>query len=209
MNNIVASAWRKYRARKSIIGIITDFMFLAIVLVFVIPPLRFGVSVYISRIALREPNPIEDIYYITDNNVTTLTTTSKKDTTILQEIPRLTIVNFGNTTTAQSCAELKSLNKLQEKYKDEISIYFITDEEVEEVTKYFKRHKYTIKPLFYQGIEYDISDHDMIHELQSSVPSTIVIAPNKRIIIKKFGAARWVGKKIETIIDKYIDKKGD
>lgn len=199
--NVIQTAWQKYRARKSTLGIVTDFLFLVIVLVFVIPPLRFGATVQIARLTLHEPNPIDDIYYLGEDKTLTLKNISGTDTTILRQTDRPVIINFGCVTNPQSCAELKSLNKLSAGFAGRLDVYFITDDDTAAVRRYFGRHRYTIKPLFYEPQYFDANDHELFHELQASLPASLLIAPNRRIVIKKFGAAKWTGKNIEAIVD--------
>lgn len=204
IKQIIHNAWVKYRARKSKIGIITDFFFLFLVLVFLIHPLRFGISVYLSRLALTEPNVINETYYMSSEETMQFRTATGCDTTILGQFSHPTIINFGCTTNPRSCAELKSLNKLWAKYSSKINVYFITDENPADVEKYFTRHDYTLIPLFYNSEDFNWAGHDIEHELQASVPATLVIGNDGQIAIKKFGAAKWTGEKVEHIIDSLI-----
>lgn len=202
-DSVLKRAWQHYRSRKSKMGIITDFLFLVFAVFVLVEPLRFGTMVWLSRIALSQPIENEQVEYL-DTIAYSFKTVEGCDTTMMKEREGVEIYNFGGTWSAQSCAELRSLNKLAKSYEGKVKVYFITDEQPEVVVRYFKKKGYIIKPLFYDQEEASQKLSNM-QEVLSHVPATLLVTQQGRVVIKSIGAARWTGKKIDGTVNRLLE----
>jgi len=202
-DSVLKRAWQHYSSRKSKFGIVTDFLFLVFAVFVLVEPLRFGTMVWLSRIALSQPIENEQVEYV-DTVGYTFKTIEGSDTLMMKHRDVIEIYNFGGTWSAQSCAELRSLNKLAILYGDNIRIFFITDEEPQVVGKYFNKKKYIIKPLFYDNEEMSESITNL-QEVISHVPATLLVTQEGRVVVKSIGAARWTGRRIEGTINKLLE----
>lgn len=196
-------AWQHYKGRKSKFGIITDFLFLLFAIFVLVEPLRFGTMVSLSRIALSQPIEDEQVEYI-DTTGFVFTTIDGVDTLLMKSRDVVEIYNFGGTWSAQSCAELRSLNKLALMYRGKINVFFLTDEDPEVVVKYFAKKKYIIKPLFYKE-DVITEAPSMMQEVFSHVPTSLVVSKQGRVAIKSVGAAKWTGSRIEATINSMME----
>ncbi len=202
--SVIRKAWQTYRKRKTRIGIFIDFLFFAIILIVAVPQLRLGFCVYAIRATLTQPRQTDRVIYI-PNDSSTLRTAHGSDTTIhwLNDTP--TLYNFGSIQSAQSRAEMRSLNRLAERYADSVRVIFLTEDEPEEVLEYINKRKYfALRPLFYVQEEEFWASHDFTSEMKKSIPSSILITDKGRVVIKKFGAAKWIGKKVDRILHEII-----
>ena len=205
--SLIANAWRTYRKRKTRIGIITDFLFLIIVIVAVVPQLRLGFCVYAIRATLTQPRPYDKVLYL-QNDSSVVQTAAGADTTVHWINSRPTIYNFCSLLSAQSRAEMKSLNHIAEYYQGSLNVYLITDDDPEEFLKYINKRGYKyVRPLFYTDDNEAIAEHDFISEIRNSVPSTLLISSKGRVLVKKFGAAKWYGNRVKNMIDETIGEK--
>lgn len=203
--SVIHKAWQTYRKRKTRIGIFTDFLFLSIVIIAAVPQLRLGVCVYAIRATLTQPRQIDKVIYL-PNDSSTLLTANGADTTIHWINTTPTLYNIGSIQSAQSRAEMRSLNRLAEKYADTIRVFFITDDDPKEVLAYINKRKYfALRPLFYEQENEFWASHDFANEMKKSIPTSLLITNKGRVIVKKFGAAKWFGKKVDRIIHEIIE----
>lgn len=205
---MVCRVWRKYRARKSTLGIWCDFVVLIAVVILAVPSLRFLVNIGIVRLMSCQPSAVDVELYVSNTDGLDVRTSDGADTCILCDITSPALYNFGSLKSAQTCAELRSLNKFALKYCHEVEVFFLTEESPDEVIPYFSSHGYVVKPLFYHRTDDFTMQHDMISELCSSEPATLLVNADGRVIIKKFGAAKWTGKKIDHIVSLHLISGG-
>lgn len=199
-----ARAWQRYRTRKSRFGIWTDFLFLLLVVVMLVPPLRDAVQVGLVRAGLMQPHRIDQTIYIGRDKPIRVHDAFGRDTLIFNTFPRPTLYNFGGTWSPQSRAELRSLNRFAERYRGRIDVIFLTDEDTATVRKYWRRRKYNIPVYYYQPIDQEQNTHDIYDELRMNVPASLLIDRGGKVVVRKFGAAKWTGRRIEALADTLI-----
>lgn len=198
---MIKRAWIKYRARKSTIGIWFDFILLAFVITLCVPNLRFMLQTGLVRLTLCQPVALETILFVGNSEYFEVKNLAGIDTTLNFSSDKAAVLyNFGSIKNPQTCAELRTLNKFAKKYRDNIDVIFLTDDEPDEVKAFFDKRNYIIKPLFFELSEHFLARHDMVSELCSSLPASLLVNEKGRIIIKKFGAAKWSGSRIDAII---------
>jgi peroxiredoxin len=95
---------------------------------------------------------------------------------------------------------MPSIEKLFEKYGDKIKIILISQENPQTVNAFLKKNEYTL-PTY-------ISDGSVPEIFKSrSIPTSFLISPEGKIVLKKKGAAKWNSRKVEKLIDKMITNK--
>lgn len=204
MPSPLKSAWQRYHSRKSRIGIWTDFLFLLLVVVMVVPPLRDAVQVGLVRVGLRQPHRIDVTMYADGSSPIVVKNSKGVDTLIFNTFPRPTLYNFGGVWSPQSRAELRSLNKFAERYRGRIDVVFLTDEDTATVNRYWRRRNYTIPVCYYQNIDAEPNLHGIYDELRMNVPASLLVDRGGKVVIRKFGAAKWTGRRIEGLADTLI-----
>lgn len=107
------------------------------------------------------------------------------------------ILGFWATWCPSCVAEMPSLQKLYNDYKDKISFVLITNELPQKVQDFMSNKGYTI-PVFY-------NDRNLPQLLQTkSIPTTFLISPEGKIIIKKVGVADWNSDQVKNLLDSLI-----
>lgn len=210
----VGRAWARYRARKSRKGIATDFAVLALAVTMAVGPLRRGVMTYALRCIITQPQAYEAIAYAQAADSIEATTPCGADTTILFPPPSPTVLNSASLWSAQSRAEMRSLNAAAGKWAG-ILFYVITEsDELADMAKYMRKKGYTNlrllghkeRPSWLESANsQDVAEIRLADELLNSVPSTVVLDRNGQVMVKKFGAAKWTGSKIDEIFQQTSD----
>lgn len=210
----LADAWRRYRARKSRKGIVVDFLFLAFVLVVLIPPARRGLMTQALRVTLMQPVRYDKVLYLRET--VSLQTADGSDTLIRFPSQRPILLNCGSLTSPQSRAELKSLNKFATLYGDRVDVFHVSTDSPDEVVAYMNRWGYTsVRLLFAHSVADDPEvveasllerGSSVVAEMTMSEPSTMLVDKDGCVIIKKTGAARWSGKKVDAIVGDMLSR---
>lgn len=194
--------WARYRARKSARGVALDFLFLAAVVVAVVPPLRRGVMTYALRATLVQPQPYDKIVFLAEADGARLLTPAGRDTLLVFPPPRPVMVNVGSVWSAQSRAELRSMAAAAERLRGRVDFFFVSADEPADVLAYFRRRGYSaLRPLFTLRPASDPADggDGLVAQMAMSVPSSIIVNSCGQVVVKKLGAARWTGALAETL----------
>lgn len=213
---VVGRAWARYRTRKSRKGIATDFAVLAVAIILTVGPLRRGVMTYALRCIIAQPRAYEAIAYTVAADSIEATTPRGGDTTLHFPPKRPTTLNSASLWSAQSRAEMRSLNAAAERWTG-IRFYVITDEdEMADMGEYMRKKGYNSLRLLGHKRQTDgLEDADqgcgaemgVADELLNSVPSTVVVDSEGQVIVKKLGAAKWTGQDIDRIFRQISDNK--
>lgn len=122
-------------------------------------------------------------------NTSSLTANRLKDKVVL--------LNFWATWCPPCIAELPSIQKLYNSYKDQVKFVFISDENPEKIKQFFKKKSFDL-PTYSIGA----NKPDMFKI--SSIPTTFIIDKNGKVRIHKIGAANWNAKKVRALLDELI-----
>lgn len=194
--------WERYLKRKSRAGIVIDFSVLVIVLLLLVPPVRMAVMVQCIRATLLKPKAVAELQYITLPQDVVFRTQEGGSVLLPQKLERPLLINVGAVWSAQSRAELKSLNSFAERYRGAVDVVFVTDCGVEETQQYMQSRGYTLRCLYLDDVpdEAEEASDAFFLSLLNSVPSSIMIGTDGRVLIKKYGAAHWKGRKVDELI---------
>lgn len=112
---------------------------------------------------------------------------------------KVVIVNFWATWCPPCRAEMPSLQKLYNDYKDDVVFVFLTNEDASVVKGYLDKNNYSL-PSYNQYTatpkEFNVS----------SIPRTFVIDKNGFIVIDKTGAADWDSSVMRNLLDELLQK---
>lgn len=197
-------AWATYKNRKTRLGIVIDFCLVALLIFITIPDLRMRLMVNSIRLMLRQPQEIQDErYYLSPRTLRAYTMDG-----VLYEWPdtleKPMLLNFGALWSAQNRAEMKTLSVFSEKYRDQIDVLYITFDSADEVEEYMEVRGYMFKRLYLKEDEMSELEREeggMIVDLIHSIPSSVILDTDFRVVVKKFGAAKWKGERVDAIME--------
>lgn len=112
---------------------------------------------------------------------------------------KIIFVNLWATWCPPCVAEMPSIQKLYNDYKDKVEFVFVTNEDWQTVEEFYQKRNFnlpTYNPL---------SKHPL--ELSSkSIPATFVIDKKGKIVIDKKGAADWNSSKTRKVLNNLISQ---
>jgi thiol-disulfide isomerase/thioredoxin len=115
---------------------------------------------------------------------------------------QVVFVNFWATWCPPCIAEMPTIEKLYQKYKDRIGFAMISNEDIGMIEDFRNRNKYTF-PVY--QIEMDIPE---IFNL-NVIPATFIISPDRNIVLKHVGGADWSHKDVTNFLDELLDDKSE
>ena len=115
---------------------------------------------------------------------------------------KVVFINFWATWCPPCIAEMPTIEKLYQKYKDKIGFAMISNEDIGMIEEFRNRNKYTF-PVY--QVETEIPE---IFNL-SIIPATFIIAPDRRIALKHVGGADWSHEDVMKYLDELIVEKSE
>ncbi|MDO4462679.1 MAG: TlpA disulfide reductase family protein [Bacteroidia bacterium] len=196
-------AWATYKKKKTRLGIVLDFCLVGLIIFISVPDLRMRLMVNSLRLTLRQPQVMQDEHYMLSLNSLNAYT-AEGDLYIWPDtLQKPLLLNFGALWSPQNRAELKSLNHLWESYGKDIDVIYLTFDDVEEVEEYMQKRDYGFKRLYLREdelSEMSQEDYGLIVNFVHSIPSSVLLDRDSKIVIKKFGAAKWTGNRVDEIV---------
>jgi len=110
---------------------------------------------------------------------------------------KVVLINFWATWCPPCIAEMPSLEKLYNDYKDKIVFLFVSNEDEEKISKFVIKNEYSFN-VYRPKSEYPK------HFNVRSIPRTFLIDKKGNIVIDKTGASNWNSKKVRAIIDQLL-----
>ena len=124
----VRTLWERYRRRKSILGIVSDFVFLAFIVALLVPTTRRMVSTSIIRLGMFQPKATSEVVYIAPEDLEWNITSLMGEKVALQfPTDKPVFINFWATWCPPCIAELPALQRLYNQYGAKVDFYFISD----------------------------------------------------------------------------------
>lgn len=174
----------------------SNILFALFIVLIIIPQTRQPIQIYLNRIIAFSPSEINEDdreklqdyewYFKNEDNKTVSFERSKG---------KIALVNYWATWCAPCIAEMPDVQELYSDYSEDVDFYFITSEEPQVVTSFIEKNEYDL-PVYY----FLSSPPDVLKS--SSLPTTFLIGPQGKIIMKKTRAANWNSKSVRTTIDK-------
>lgn len=112
---------------------------------------------------------------------------------------RVVFINFWASWRLPCAAELKSIQKFYDTYRDRVDFYIITDEEREPVLEFMSENK------FHFPVTYLIIGERAPFEVLTP-PASYLIDKEGRIVIQKEGIADWDNRKVYDLVDQLLEE---
>tara|TARA_R110001592_G_C13176885_1_gene750407 strand:+ start:635 stop:1180 length:546 start_codon:yes stop_codon:yes gene_type:complete len=174
---------------------ITNIAFVVLIGLMIYPPTK----VYFIRLISFSPSEIkiEKQIKIEDTNWQ-LKGLNTKNINLKELENKVIFISFWATWCGPCIAEMPSMQKLFDDYKDKVTFLFVTNEDWQTVSE------------FYTKKNFDFPTYNQVSiapkELESSsIPTTFILDKNKKIVVDKRGAADWNSTTTRNILDKLLN----
>lgn len=191
-----------YFKKKKPLGIITDVIFVVLIVLFIIPATRKELSSFLIRFTSFPPSTLDS-----DEQFTVDTKTlnwqlydlqgNKTSFKALNDKP--VFLNIWATWCPPCIAELPSIQELHEDYGDKVNFILISAELPGKVQSFATEHHYNELPFYH-------SSSVPIHFSTNSIPATFIVSKDGRVLVNKKGAARWNSGTVRDLLDKLINE---
>ncbi len=195
---------KNYYNKKSKWNIFSDILLLLLIIAFLIPQSRMVLGTYVNRAKMLIISPSvnkgKDVVQLTAKDYEMVFHDLKGNSKDLSQLKdKVIFINFWATWCPPCVAEMPSIQKLYNHYKDNKSIEFfvVSNEKMIKVRSFAQKKGYKLP--FY-------TNRFQVPKVFSSnsIPVTFVVSKSGKIIMKEIGAANWGSKNIVEIIDKLI-----
>jgi len=191
--------WYKYRRKKTVLGIVFDLLFTALLVAMIIPSSRKVVQSTIIRYSMFQPRETKDVSYISKHDLEWEIEDLNGHIVELSEFEgQILFINFWATWCPPCIAEMPSIQRLYDEYEGKMAFILVSQESRDILKKFVKKKGYTFPVYVIRSQQPEVF-------ASRSIPASFLISPEGQILMKKQGAARWDGKKVKALIDKIID----
>lgn len=177
----------------------SNILFGLLVVCLLIPQTRTPIMVFVQRTLAMGPTVKKNKKTLEDYNWR-LATVQGDMISFEEAQDRVVMVNFWATWCPPCIAEMPSMQKLYEEYKDEVAFYFVTDERVDKVQSFMEKRGYTMPVYFPQTASPALLEH-------KALPTTYILAKDGKIHIKETGAAKWDSKRVTDLLDELLKEE--
>jgi len=196
-------AWiSNYFKKKKPFTIVTDIIFIVLIILLLIPGTRKEVASMLIRLTSLPPSTLntDEQFTISKNTADwQLFNKEAQPVRFKQLNGKPVFLNFWATWCPPCLAELPGIMNIYEKYKDDVNFVFVSNENPEVVRKFLVKNGYQESPFYYAGsVPKDF--------FSNSIPTTFIISRKGRVIVSKKGAARWNTDKTEDVLKQLIKK---
>lgn len=176
----------------------SNLLFAVFLILMLIPKTRTPIQVAVNRIFSFSPS------VITEDKQEQLNTLDWQfvqlhgnETNLIQSKGRPILINVWATWCPPCIAEMPSLQKLYNDYKDQVDFYFVANDNPDVVERFMNKHKYSF-PVYFGA-------SNPPNQLESSsLPTTFLMDQNAFILVDKVGAANWNSDSFRKQLDELI-----
>lgn len=192
----------KYIQKKKWYSILSDVVFVVLVVLLIIPSTRTDVASFFIRLTSLPPSTLDADEQITisDNSKNWIIydmNGNKVSFKSLNEKP--VFLNLWATWCPPCIAELPSIKELHNSYGNDVNFILVSNESRAKVRAFVKDRDMESLP-FYQN-------KSTPPEFASqSIPTTFIIDKNGKIVLSKKGVAKWNSGKVENLLEKLIQE---
>ncbi len=175
-------------------------LLLVIVLMLLIPSFRIWAVSNILRLTMSSPNveKIQDAPVPTDEEFNLVAETTTGEIIRLPEHRgKVIFINLWATWCGPCIAEMNSLERLYDAYKDKVTFIFLSLEDPGVIRSFASRREMTIPlswPVAYLP--------EMFHS--NSYPTTFIVNKKGSIVVKETGASDWDSENVHELLDELI-----
>src|SRR5690606_4763150 len=179
---------------------IWNIVFVIFIVILIIPQTRKPIQVFLQKGMMLINRPTvenkETSTKLTDYNWS-LRDENNKVYNLQEAKGKVVLINFWATWCPPCIAEMPSMQKLYNDYNDKIVFLFVTNEGLDVINPFLKKHQYTFgvyRPESNYPAQFDVT----------SIPRTFLIDKDGNIIIDKSGASNWNSDSVRSIIDSLL-----
>ena len=176
-----------------------NIIFLIIILIMIIPQTRQPVQLFLQKgLAMISPSVIDREDRITVTNYDWQLVDENGEYYDFNEAKgKVVLINFWATWCPPCIAEMPSMEKLYQSYKDDVVFLFVSNENQGVISKFKEKNAYEF--LVYASLTANPTDLNA-----SSIPRTFVLDQQGHIVIDKTGAADWNSKAVRGVLDELL-----
>ncbi len=115
---------------------------------------------------------------------------------------KVVFINFWATWCPPCIAEMPTIEKLYQKYRDKIAFACISSESIDTIREFIAKNNYTF-PVY--QIEMDIPMEFNLN----NIPVTYIISRDRKIALKHVGGADWSHATVMSYLNELIDQKSE
>ncbi|OBX25348.1 thiol-disulfide isomerase/thioredoxin [Gelidibacter algens] len=177
-----------------------NIIFLVIILIMVIPQTRQPIQILLQKgLAMFSPSVVDEEnrilltdydWQLVDENGMAYNFNDAKG--------KVVFINFWATWCPPCIAEMPSMEKLYQDYKEDVVFLFVSNEKQEVISKFKEKNDYEFL------VHAALTPNPELLET-SSIPRTFVIDQQGNIVIDKSGAADWNSAKVRALLDHLLN----
>jgi len=188
--------WYKYRRKKTVLGIVFDLMFTALLVALIFPASRKLVQSTVIRYSMFQPRLAKEVTYLSSNDFDWRVEDMNGNIVGLSNFKGQAIfLNFWATWCPPCIAEMPSIQRLYNDYESKMAFILVSQESQSTLKAFMHEKGYTFPIYILRGGKPEIFS-------SRSIPASFLISPEGKVLMKKQGAARWDGSKVKALIDK-------
>lgn len=192
--------WKDYWEKKGWFSKVSDLFFVLLVVSLLIPASRKEISAFVSGITAMSPGTLdEDKQSILSSTALNwaVVDANGKSYSLTEYQAKPVFLNFWATWCPPCIAEMPDIQDLYDKYGDKVAFFLVTDESPQKVDAFMEKRGFDM-PVFYHhsGVPQEFATQ--------SIPTTFVISPEQKIVIRKTGAAKWNSSSMHQLLDEMM-----
>ncbi len=162
-------------------------------------PLGTSVKVWVNRMLAFSPAIAsrENQTHLDNYNWTLYDLQAEKKLNFSEKQGKVVFVSFWATWCPPCIAEMPSIQKLYNAYKNKVEFALVTNESGETVKKFLEKHGYTL-PVFNSYSE----PPEVLSA--SQIPTSFLIGQDGKILIEKTGSANWNAANVQQLLDSLL-----
>lgn len=195
---------KAYYNKKSKAGLASDIFFIALLIALIIPQSRFQLGTWVNQVKMifsaPDVNNSSAQLKTEDYNIELKSLDGTK-TNLNERKGKVIFINVWATWCPPCVAEMPSIQKLYNKYKNnqEIDFLIISHEKPKTVHDFMKKRGFNF-PVYISEYRFP----EIFHS--NSIPVTFLISKKGQIVIKEKGASNWASDDVLETVDKLLEE---
>ena len=200
MKNFLKKEYNKFR-KKSWFGKVMDLLFILILILLIIPGSRKELMTYGSKIRmyLTSVEAKEQTSELEGKNTVVLRDQQGNQYTLSDFLDKPVFINYWATWCPPCRAEMPTIEKLYKQYGEDVHFLIVSNQPLSKQNNFLAEEDYDFP--YYRLISRPGGSFSY-----SVLPTSMVIAENNRIILRKEGAVNWQSRKVKKIFNE-LQKK--
>lgn len=188
----------KWKETRTIWQKAGDIIFWILLVLLILPGPRKAIATTVNRVVLHIKTPgmiAEDKQVLlTSNDYNWVLQDAKGEPVHFQDFKnRVVFLNFWATWCPPCVAELPEIRRAYEKYGESVVFLLVTGQEPDVVHAFMEKYGYDLP------VVYTVTPSPQVFE-HTSIPTTYIISPEGKIVVKKKGAVNWDSKGTDRIV---------